>query len=159
MLTSGLLPVSFPPHWRIQRAVEWKQGELFPQLPPCPPGSHTHCPGADGPFVTLHCVPRPLLCMLSHCGPAPDQGWLPAALTPPPGSRCPVFQNPPLSPATGRQDSPGLSFWPHELLYILQSPNTISSGMSLSLLNIHLSWFLHISFSFSTQHRDNHKVT
>lgn len=151
MLTSGLLPVSLPPHWRIQRAVEWKQGELFPQLPPCPPGGHTHCPGADGPFVTLHCVPRPLLCMLRIT--------LGQLLTRVAGSRCPVFQNPPLSPVTGRQDSPGLSFWPHELLYILQSPNTISSGMSLSLLNIHLSWSLHISFSFSTQHRDNQKVT
>ena len=59
------LPVCFPPRWRIQKAVEWKQGELFPQPPLCPPGGHIHCPDRMVPSGSWQTVPRPLLCRVA----------------------------------------------------------------------------------------------
>lgn len=61
------LPVCFPPRWRIQKAAEWKQGELFPSPLPALQVA-IHCPGPMVLFGSWHRVPRPLLCRVTPWG-------------------------------------------------------------------------------------------
>lgn len=107
------------------------------------------------PLEPLPCVPRHLVCVLRvTLGPL-SRGCSSCSYSP---QEMHCLEKPPLSSMAGRQDSPSPSFWLHKLLDSLQSPNP----PPLECLCLSYTSTLHAPctcFSFSTQYRNNHKVT
>lgn len=156
----ALLLTSFPPPERIQSTLEWKGGDLRPQSPSLPSRlPHTLPRNRWSPrnpgivFLDLPSSARAvILSQLLSRGCCP-------VLTLPPGTRCPLSQNPPVprqfnalttSLTAGGQDSARLSFLPYERLLppSKPKPHLLQEGFvspEYTLITPLTPWFLFLN--------------